>query len=176
MPEPISSIAVFGLMVGGSTILTNLNRQNQSVSESGEYLYVQASHFKKYSTQPVSLDTNRYDAIADIEELLEEVSQDGWDGDSAPAVSEQTIANVKAFLSALPDDISDPEFAPEPKDGAISLEWYGGYRKIASVSIHDSQRVAFSALQGTDITNGAYRFNDDHIPAPLLSTIREIIA
>ena len=175
MPEPISSIAVVGLIAGGS-LLTKLDKKNESVSESGEYLRGQAYHFKNYSTQPASLDTNRYDAIADLEELLEEVSQGGWDGDSAPAISEQTIANVKAFLSALPTNISDPEFAPEPKDGAISLEWYGGYRKIASVSIHDSQRVAFSALQGTDITNGAYRFSEDHIPVPLLSTIREIIA
>ncbi len=127
-------------------------------------------------SKAISLNSNRFDAIAALVELYKEVSQDAWDGDSAPAISEQTIATVKAFLSALPSDISDPEFAPEPKDGAISLEWYGGYRKIASVSIHDSQRVAFSALQGTDITNGAYRFSEDHIPAPLLLTIREILA
>jgi len=174
MPEPVTAIAI-GLMAGG-TMLTNLNRQNTSVSVSGEYVRAQAGRYKDYASQPVSLDTQRYSALTELHELIEEHSVVGWDGDQAPALSALTAENTRMFLSALPKDIPDPEFAVEPDDGAVSLEWYGGYRKVVSVSIHESQRLAFSALQGTDISNGAYRFDEEHIPATVLSTIREITA
>ena len=154
-------------------MLTNL-RKNSSVSDSGVYLREQAEHYKNYSTTPVSLNTNRYSALAELETMLEGLMEDGWDGDQAPAVTMQTVQNVQMFLAALPADIPDPEFAPEPYEGAISLEWYGGYRRVVSVSIHDSQRIAFAALQGTDVSNGAYKFNEDHIPSTVLSSIREI--
>jgi len=174
MPEPVS--IVIGLTLAGGTMLTNLNRQNLSVSESGQYLRDQAALFKDYSSLPVSLDTQRHSALTDLQELIEEHSVVGWDGDQAPALSALTVENTRIFLSALPKNIPDPEFAVEPDDGAISLEWYGGYRKVVSVSIHESQRLAFAALQGTDVSNGAYRFDEEHIPATVLSTIREITA
>jgi hypothetical protein len=175
MPEPISTIAAIGFIAGG-TMLTNLNRRNSSVSDSGNYLCAQATHYKSYSTAPVSLNTNRYSALVELDAMLEELMEDGWDGDQAPAITHQTIENVQMFLAALPADMPDPEFAPEPHEGAISLEWYGGYRQVVSVSIHESQRLAFAALQGTDVSNGAYKFDEDHIPLTVLSSIREITA
>ncbi len=172
MPEPVS-IAV---VVAGAALLSGSQRHNTSVSESGRYLRTQTAEFQKYSRQPVSLDTRRHQAFGALAEMQDECLEDGWDGDRAPAVSSLVIQKVKAFLEALPTDIPDPEFAPEPDNGAVSLEWYGGYRRIVSVSIHETDRLAFAAIQGTDVVNGAYRFNEDHIPTVIPATIRDILS
>lgn len=109
-------------------------------------------------------------------EFSRDYSTNAWDGDQAPAITQLTLQNVKKFLSALPTDIPDPEFSAESDDGSISLEWYGGYRKIASVSINESNRLAFAAIQGTNISNGAYHFNNAPIPPAILTIIQEILA
>ncbi len=172
MPEPVSTIVA----IAGVSLLTGLQRHNTSVSESGDYLRAQTAGYQDYARKPFSLDTRRHAALSALSELVSECDEQGWDGGQAPAITSLTVHNVEAFLLALPSDIPDPDFSPEPDNGAISLEWYGGYRKIASVSIHESDRLAFGSLQGTDVSNGAYRFDEEHIPSAVLSAIREIIA
>lgn len=172
MPEPVSTVVA----IAGVSLLTGLQRSNTSVSESADYLRAQTAEYQDYARQPVSLDTRRHSALSELSELAQDCTEQGWDGDQAPAITSLTMQNVDTFLSALPADIPDPDFSPEPDNGAISLEWYGGYRKIASVSIHETDRLAFASLQGTDVSNGAYRFDEEHIPSTVLSAIREIIA
>ncbi|MCF6314528.1 MAG: hypothetical protein L3J39_18915 [Verrucomicrobiales bacterium] len=174
MSQSISTPLV--LAMGGMSLLTSLNRQNSVISEGGRYVRDQACRFLHYSTQPFVLDTRRHSALVELQDLLNEHSTKGWDGIEAPALSALTLETTKMFLAALPADIPDPDFAVEPDDGAISLEWYGGYRKIASVSISESRRLAYAALRGTDVSNGAYHFSDEQIPEPVLTGIRGIIA
>lgn len=172
MPEPVTA----AVAIAGFSILTGLQRHNTSVSESGYYLRAQTSEYQDYARKPYSLDARRHVALSELSELVSDCNEQGWDDKQAPAITPLTVHNVEAFLLALPSDIPDPDFSPEPDNGAISLEWYGGYRKIASVSIHESDRLAFGSLQGTDVTNGAYRFGEDHIPSAVIIAIREIIS
>lgn len=170
MPEPVSTVVA----IAGVSLLTGLQRHNTSVSESGDYLRAQTAEYQDYARKPFSLDTRRHTALSALSELVSDCGEQGWDGAQAPAISDLTTQNVETFLSALPSDIADPDFSPEPDNGAVSLEWYGGYRKIASVSIHETDRLVFASLQGTDVSNGAYRFNEEHIPLAVLSAIREV--
>lgn len=171
MPEPFSAVVA----VAGYSLLVGFQRNNTSVSPSGEYLRTKTTEHQTYARKPFSLDTRRNAALSALDELVQECCENGWDGEQAPAVTALTRKNVQAFLSAIPSDIPDPDFTPEPDNGSVSLEWYGGYRKIASVSIRESDRLAFASLHGTDVSSGAYRFSEEHIPLLVLTTIREIL-
>ena len=169
MPEPVSTLGV----IAGTAILSTFTRNDHSVSTNGEYLRSEANRMVAYAQQPIS--QNRYDALAELEEVVKEHSEEGWDGLAAPVVSKESVTNVKDFLRSLPNDIADPEFAVDPDDGAISLEWYGGYRKIVSVSINHTNRLAFATLNGINSSNGTYEYDGSNINEVILSSIQSII-
>lgn len=171
MPEPVSTAVA---VVAGASLLAGLNRRNPSVSEEGQFVYDQVAEFREYASQPVSMDRVRHAALRELGEILAEHEEGFAEGEEWPVVEDATLDNVRAFLAALPEDVPDPDFTVEPDDGAVSLEWTGGYRRVASVSIGAGLRIAFASLQGTDVSNGAYRIEEGDIPTAVLSAIREV--
>jgi hypothetical protein len=49
-------------------------------------------------------------------------SEEGWDGESAAAITAETVAATRNFLRRLPPGIPLPDIAPAV-DGTIGLEW-----------------------------------------------------
>lgn len=118
----------------------------------------------------------RSEVLSSLVDLAEEHAIDGWDGAEAPALSDATIDNVRAFILALPSWVPDPEFAMDPDNGAVSVEWHGGYRRLFSVSVGESSRLAYAGLDGTESVHGVARFDGQTIPSFLVSCIEAVLA
>ena len=111
-----------------------------------------------------------------LAELLASHGELGWDGAVAPALTGATLENVRAFVMALPAWVPDPEFAMDPDDGAVSVEWYGGPSRIFSVSVGLSDRLACAGMDGTDSWHGVTRFLGGVVPDFVLQSIRRVLA
>jgi len=144
-------------------------------SEEGRALNRVLSSMVDYIREPVSLASKRSQAHDDLLELQEEHVEQGWDGDVAPAVTSASVKNAKLFIAMLPSDIPDPDLAVDPDDGAISLEWYGGYRKVASVSINDNSRIPYAVLNGMNSCNGVLELDGNAIPGSFVALTKEVL-
>lgn len=96
------------------------------------------------------------------------------DDDQEPA-SALTRVNAKQFLLAVPDDLPMPEVGVDP-DGAVSLTWFASRTQMFSVSIDESDRVAFAWLDGSDKGHAVARFYPPMLPNVVVSTLRSIVA
>lgn len=89
----------------------------------------------------------------ELEEVFQECSSDGWDGERAKPVSKEVLRSTAAFLESLPPGVEPPQIAAEP-DGAISLEWYRSPEKVISVSVNPGGEVYYAAIIGTRRNHG----------------------
>ena len=107
-----------------------------------------------------------------LDEVFEECSSEGWDGERAKPISEEVLECAKRFLSLFPLGIEAPEVGAEP-DGSITLEWYRSPNKVVSISINPDCWVYWAALVGTRRRHGAdYAMMD--IPDDLLKIILQV--
>lgn len=93
-------------------------------------------------------------------------------GDDENAISEEVRDTAIHFVESLPLGFPLPEVTAEP-DGHINLEWYREPRRVVSVSIAPSNRLAWAALIGTESPRGIVRFIDT-IPVILLDQIARV--
>ena len=87
-------------------------------------------------------------------EVFEECSSEGWDGERAKPISEETLQSAKTFLKSFSLGIEAPDVGAEP-DGAITLEWYRSPNKLISISINPDGWAYWAALIGTRKRHGA---------------------
>ena len=87
-------------------------------------------------------------------EVFEECSSEGWDGERAKPISEETLQSATTFLKSFPLGIEAPDVGAEP-DGAITLEWYQSPSKVVSISINPDGWVYWAALIGASRRHGA---------------------
>ena len=83
------------------------------------------------------------------------------------------LSNVQRLLRMLPDTLPLPEVGIDP-DGAISLDWMPTRFRMFSISVSDSDSLAYAWLHGTDRGHGVVRFVDG-LPQWLWSQLAEIV-
>jgi len=148
-------------------------RTGAAISPEGEFASAQVTEVWDRFDGTFSFQPPHSELLSEVESLVAEHSMPGWDGADAPPISFATFANAREFVSALPESVPLPELAVDPDDGAISFEWHGGYRKVFSVSIGESGRLACAGLDGTDQWYGAWTF-DSEIPALVTESVRRV--
>jgi hypothetical protein len=89
-----------------------------------------------------------------LDEVFEECSSEGWDGEQAKPISEEVLRCARRFLRSFPLGMEAPEVGAEP-DGAITLEWYRSPNKVISISINPDGWMYYAALIGTSKRHGA---------------------
>ncbi|BDB15041.1 hypothetical protein [Acidithiobacillus ferrooxidans] len=89
------------------------------------------------------------------------------------AIPAGAIERALRLVQALPVSFPIPEVAIDP-DGAISLDWVGSRTRIFSISVGDSDRVAYAWINSSDRGNGVVRFAGS-LPQVLLSQLRDIV-
>jgi hypothetical protein len=108
-----------------------------------------------------------------LEEVFEECSSEGWDGERAKPISGEVMQCAKSFLRSFPLGIEAPEIGAEP-DGAITLEWYRSPNRVISVSINPGGWLYYAAIIGATKRHGVdfalFDVSDD-----LLGLILEVI-
>lgn len=88
-----------------------------------------------------------------LEEICNECSTPGWDGEHAAPISREVVLNAQMFLQSLPLGIEAPEIGAEP-DGAITLEWYRSAKRVLSISINRGGWIYYAALIGASRRHG----------------------
>jgi len=140
---------------------------SNSMSESGLASYEIKESITQYSEESFALFGSRNNLIAEIYEMSEECAKENWDGYGAVPISITTIWNTESFIRLLPVSISLPEIAPEP-DGSISLDWIPGRYRTFSLSIGESNQLAYAWLEGSERGHGVARFDFQVIPGRIL--------
>ncbi len=88
-----------------------------------------------------------------LDEIFEECSTQGWDGERAKPISVDVLSSAKTFLMSFPLGIEAPEIGAEP-DGAITLEWYRSPSRVISISINPGGWIYYAAIIGVTRRHG----------------------
>jgi len=110
-----------------------------------------------------------YQALNDI---FDECSIEGWDGENAVPLSKEVLRNARAFLKTLPIGIKVPVVDAEP-DGAITFEWYVNQENLVSVSVGVDGFIYYAALVGIRKRHGSDPI-DGNDPTELVHLIQSI--
>lgn len=94
--------------------------------------------------------------------------------DDQRAVPVGAVDRALRLVRALTAGLPLPEVAIDP-DGAISLDWMPSRTRAFSISVSDSDRLAYAWINGSDRGHGAVRFADS-LPQTLLLQLRGLIA
>lgn len=151
-------------------------RSGSAFSAEGQFARERVTKVWDGLDNAVSLQAPHAALLEQIDALVAEHSVPGWDGQEAPPVPYSTAENAREFVKALPASVSPPELAVDPDDGAISFEWHGGFRRVFSVSIGASGRLACAGLNGTDQWHAALNFDGERLPPLVLEGIRQATA
>lgn len=88
-----------------------------------------------------------------LDEIFEECSTEGWDGESARPISIEVLQCARNFLKYLPLGIESPDVGAE-SDGAITLEWYHSPSRVISISVNPGGWIYYAALIGAKRRHG----------------------
>jgi hypothetical protein len=168
MPEPVS-VAI----VPGYAMAYRATRIRSAVSREAAAVRASASAIVASTERSFALFGAKSAVIERIYEVAAGCENDGWDGEDASGISSAVYERAIGFIRAFPDGLPLPEVAPEP-DGSLSLDWIVARAIMFSVSVGETNRLAFAWIDGTDRGHGVARFDGDAIPARVLDGIREI--
>jgi hypothetical protein len=155
-------LALQAIAGGGSAISPEANAVHKAVTEVVELTERSLVLFGKKAS-----------ALSQLAELAAECAQQGWDGDTAAGINPNAVLYAEHFVRALPEGIPLPEFTPEP-DGSISLDWIRSPNRLFSLSVGNSNRLAYAWLDGADKGHGVARFDGQTIPPRVLEDIKGI--
>jgi hypothetical protein len=155
MPEDVRTILTFSHVAlrAFGKMSAALSAEAENVSARVEAVCISLEGITAYTN-------SRAAVIADLDTQIVEMLSAEEDGGDMPIVSFNSYWNAKEFLVLLPANIPDPEVAIEPGDGAISLEWHFGYRRVFAVSVGQGRRIAFAGINGTDRVHGVAEFDE----------------
>lgn len=108
-----------------------------------------------------------------LHHLANTCAVDAWDGHGAEAVNAAALARAEAFVRALPDDFPLPEISIEP-DGGIAFDWMPHPTKTFTLSVTESNRLAYAWIDGTDRGHAAVRIDGSEIPPRVLAELERL--
>lgn len=101
-----------------------------------------------------------------LDELVVDADQCG--------VSAAAVQWALLLAQSFPPNIPVPDVAIDP-DGEIALSWIPTRTRMFSISVGDSDRVAYAWLDGSDHGHGVFRFTGV-MPGPLLQQLTDLTA
>jgi hypothetical protein len=172
MPEPVSAIGV-GFLAGYAA-LQLAARASSAVSPEAKVVRKNASALVDSAERSVALFGAKNTALSQLFSLVDECSEQGWDGDDAAPLHPMAASLAAEFVRALPDNFPLPEFTPE-LDGCIALDWIESPTRHLSVSFGLNNRLAYAWLDGTDKGHGVASFDGEFIPPRVIAAIESIV-
>jgi hypothetical protein len=110
--------------------------------------------------------------LAELDQVREEASFEGWNGGAGRPVSREAYLNAKLFLELLPTTTPPPEISAAG-DGDIALDWAFGERKALTVRVDAVGRCTFAWMRGRRTYRGT-DWLDDGIPAPIVDALSQL--
>jgi len=170
MPRAIS---ITSPITGNYSPFSLPGRADNAVSPEAEHLNQVTDSVRNSLEDSEALYGNKRAAINELEELAAECAESNWDGEGASPVDPWAVRTARRFIRVLPAELPLPEFAPEP-DGAISLDWIYSRRRLVSVSVGPTIRLACAWLNGTDTGHAVVTFDGETVPQLIRQQINEI--
>lgn len=143
--------------------------QNSAVSESARWIQRLRGDAARSNDSAQSLVGREIEFQARLHAALDELITD----DDQYSVTTAAVRIASRFVQALPHKLPLPQVAIDP-DGSISLDWMPSRTRAFSISVDDSDRLAFAWMNGSDRGHGVVRIGHS-IPASLLSQLVELI-
>lgn len=171
MLEPLPTV---GLMTVGYAAMQMFAGANSAVSTVADAVRKAAGAVVQRAESSQSLFGTKNDAISELWKLADECGETDWDGEDSVELDQRAVAGAVSFIWALPEGVPMPELAPEP-DGSVSLDWIQSRHRIFSLSISNSDRLAFAWLDGSDKGHGVSHFDGWKVPTRVLDTLRSIV-
>ena len=111
---------------------------------------------------------------ADLDNVLIDCHEPGWDGYGAEAVSFEAYNLARRFIESLPRGIPHPLLSADP-NGCVTFEWQVSHRRLVIVSVHPDYRVDYAARFGSDKDRdyGTKPFFDK-LPTGLTELVRRV--
>lgn len=159
----------------GYGALNALSLPSSAISAEADTVTLAAEAVMRSAEDSQALFGSKTSAISEMTFLAIECAKPDWDGNGAFGIDPLAVQNAENFLLALPNNISIPEFAPDP-DGSISLDWIKSPHRMFSLSIGASSRLAYAWLDGTDRGHAVARFNGFDVPERILHGIQTIMS
>jgi len=173
MPEPLS-LAV-GVYCLGYSALAAYSRVGSAISSESAAARRSAFAVVESGERSYALFGGKAGAISELQALANECADAGWDGEAAAGMNSLAVSTAQDFVRALPEGLPLPEFAPEP-DGSVSLDWTASQHRRLTLSIGNSNRLAYAWLDGADKGHGVARFDGSNVPPRVLEGIQSILS
>jgi hypothetical protein len=171
MPEPVLAIG----LIAGYAALAPLTRQGSALSSVAGVVRSHASAVTNTVEQSFALFGAKAEALTSLKALAMECSESDWDGYGSLPVNLASLERAEFFLRSLPDDLPLPELSVEP-DGDISFDWLPTRTRSFSVSVGDSDRIAYAWVDGTDRGHAVARTGSGEVPHRILNELSRICA
>ena len=114
------------------------------------------------------------DVLQSLEDLFEECSEEGWDGNEASPITEDAYLEARRLINNLPINLRMPEVVPEPS-GEIGLEWSKGKDRVFVLSLSGRNEIVYAGLFGINKVHGVEYFGDA-VPSTILENLRRLYA
>jgi hypothetical protein len=111
-------------------------------------------------------------ALAELEEVRSQASEEGWDGYGALPVNRLACSFAEVFLNALPTTAPRPEVSAG-SEGEVALDWLFGERKALTVSVGPTGRCTFAWILGESKIRGT-EWIEDEIPASIVFALGQL--
>lgn len=174
MLEPFSA-STLGIYLVGYAALHPYAYRSSAISPEARAISEAASAVVESAERSQVLFGEKSVAISQIATLANECAEAGWDGDDAAPIDVAAVHTAVEFIRAMPDDLLLPEFASEP-DGSISLDWIQSRKRLFSLSVGSTDRLAYAWLDGSDRGHGVARFDGKRIPSRVIEGIIGIMS
>lgn len=158
----------------GYAALSPYEQRGSAVSDEVNAVVLAASNIADAAERSVALFGAKAAALVNLRTMANECAQDDWDAAGGQAIGLDALTRAERFVRALPSNVQLPECSPEP-DGSISLDWSESKRRLFSISVGASDRLAFAWLDGSDRGHGVARFDGRVVPERMLFEIRSIL-
>jgi hypothetical protein len=164
-------IAASPLRLSRSGILTM--EHSHALSAEAESLSRCTADVRRHFEGGLSLRRVATHALAELEAARTDAAEPNWDGYGARPMHQDAYAYAERFIRSLPTTVPIPEVGADP-DGEVSIDWDFGPRRVLSVSVGPSGRLAYAALIGPSKMRGTEWFADA-APSQILDVLSRLI-
>jgi hypothetical protein len=111
-------------------------------------------------------------AVEELEAARREASTENWDAYGARPVDERSYYAAIQFLTALPTTTPRPSVSIDP-DGEVEVGWNISPRRVFTVSVGPTGRLAYAGLYGRNKTYGTEWLGAE-LPRPIIENLARV--
>ena len=131
---------------------------SSGVSDDAGRWEAQENNIRENMSKATSIDGEEMEQ--ELLKLLEEHSDDNWDGYGAKSITLESFLYAISFWQMLPTTVPRPDLGVDP-DGGVVFEWYRSPRRVFSVTIEKDKRLTYAGLFDSNKASGTEYFDCD---------------